>query len=233
MQTDHLLGEVLKALDARGLSENTLVIMTSDNGCSKAANINALEAQGHYPSAQFRGSKADLWDGGHRVPFIVRWPKGIKAGTESDQTICLTDLMATCADLSGATLPETAGEDSVSFVPAFSGQPIVSTRAGIIHHGIDGHFAYRKGKWKLLLAKGSGGWTVPKESVAAKAGAPSVQLYDMENDQGETTNLYEAYPEVVKQLLQQLESDLTRGRSTAGPALQNDFEDIVLWKSGQ
>jgi len=232
MQTDAVIGEIVTAVDAAGFGENTVVIVTSDNGCSKAAGITKLEAQGHYPSAQFRGSKADLWDGGHRIPFIVRWPAGVKAGTRSDQTICLADLMATCADLLGVKLPNTAGEDSVSFLPAFQGKPIVSTRAGVIHHSISGHFAYRLGKWKLLLAKGSGGWTSPTEKQVPE-GNPIAQLYDMETDPGETTNLYTTHPEVVERLLKQLESDVQHGRSTNGDAAKNDVDEIVLWKSGK
>ncbi len=230
MQTDSVIGQIADAVDAAGLAENTLIIVTSDNGCSKAAGIPAMEAQGHYPSAQFRGSKADLWDGGHRVPFIVRWPAGIKAGSRSDQTICLTDLMATCAAMTSATLPETAGEDSVSFLPALLGKPIVSNRLGIIHHSIDGYFAYREGKWKLCVAKGSGGWTSPTEKQVP-AGSPAAQLYDMEADPGETTNLYETQPEVAQRLLKQLEADIASGRSTAGPDEKNDIGNIKLWKN--
>ena len=230
MQTDAVIGQVIDAVDQAGLTENTLVIVSSDNGCSKAANIKGLEEQGHYPSAHFRGSKADLYDGGHRVPFIVRWPAGIKAGSRSDETICLTDIMATCADVAGIKLPDGAGEDSVSFLPTFSGNPIKSTRAGIIHHSISGHFAYRQGKWKLLLARGSGGWSAPSEAKSARNPSEG-QLYNMEKDPGEKNNLYETNPEVAASLLAQLKSDISRGRSTAGPTLKNDIKDIILWKN--
>ena len=229
MQTDAVIGQIVDAVDAAGITENTLLIVSSDNGCSRAANFKALNAQGHFPSAHLRGSKADLWDGGHRVPFIVRWPAAVKAGSQSDQTICLTDFMATCADIVGADLPETAGEDSVSFLPALSGKPIVTTRKGIVHHSISGHFAYRQGKWKLLLAEGSGGWTSPTEKQVP-AGGPKGQLYDMEADPGETKNLYPSHPEVVQKLMTQLESDIARGRSNAGPDVKNDVDDIQLWK---
>jgi len=232
MQTDAVIGQMVDAVDAAGLKENTVIIVSSDNGCSRAAGIRELEKQGHYPSAQFRGSKSDIWDGGHRVPFIVRWPGVVKPGSACAQAICLTDLMATCADLVGTALPDTAGEDSVSFLPALNGKPIVSTRAGVIHHSIAGYFAYRQGKWKLLLARGSGGWTSPNEEEAQQADAPDVQLYDMENDPGETTNLYETHPEVAERLLAQLKSDVQRGRSSDGMEAQNDIEEIVLWKNG-
>ena len=139
--------------------------------------------------------------------------------------------MATCAEILKAPLPENSAQDSVSFLPALSGQPIVSTRAGVIHHSISGHFGYREGKWKLLLAKGSGGWSSPNEKESKKA--PIAQLYDIEADPGETTNLYGAQPKVAGRLLKQLESDVTRGRSTEGPTAKNDVDNIKLWKSGQ
>ena len=233
METDAGFGEILDALDRNGFTENTLVVFTSDNGCSKAAGIPALLEKGHHVSGRYRGSKADLWDGGHRVPFIVRWPGKIEPGSTSDQLVCHTDLFATCADVLGLDIPAGAAEDSASVLPAFSGQPIVSTRAGVIHHSISGHFAYRLGPWKLLLARGSGGWTAPKENAAIKSGAPVAQLYDMESDPSETTNLYESKPEIVHQLLAQLESDVKRGRSTEGPESANDVSEIELWKSGR
>ena len=231
MHTDAIIGEIVDALDASGLGENTMVIVTSDNGTSKWCGTDKLLEQGHYFSAEFRGSKGDLWDGGHRVPFFVRWPSGVKAGSSSDQLISLNDLIATCAELTDAKLPENAGEDSVSFLPALNGQPIVSSRKGVVHHSFSGHFAYRVGKWKLLLAKSSGGWTVPTEADAA-SDAPKAQLYDMEADPGETNNLYASHPEIAERLLRQLKSDVNRGRSTHGTELNNDVKDIVLWKSG-
>jgi arylsulfatase A len=229
MQTDAAFGEILDALERNGLSDNTLVIFSSDNGCSKAANFKQLEKAGHYSSAQFRGSKSDIWEGGHRVPFVVRWPGTVVAGSTSDQLICLTDFFATLSELTGTDLPEGSAEDSVSFLPALFGDPIVSSRAGVIHHSISGYFAYRQGKWKLCLAKGSGGWTSPTEKESS-ANAPKAQLYDMEKDPGETKNLYESHPEVVERLLKQLETDMQQGRSTKGAPSKNDVVDIKLWK---
>jgi arylsulfatase A-like enzyme len=232
MQTDHVVVEVSKALERHGLTDNTLVIFTSDNGTSKAAGIAKLEALGHFPSAHLRGSKADLWDGGHRIPFIVRWPGKVEPGSQNDQLICLTDLLATTAGILETTMPKGSGEDSVSFLPALSGKPIVSTRNGVIHHSNSGHFAYRYGKWKLLLARGSGGWSSPTENEV-EAGALEAQLYDMGNDVGETNNLYTEKPEVAERLLALLASDVNAGRSTKGALSLNDVADIVLWKSGQ
>jgi arylsulfatase A len=230
METDAGFAAILEALDRNRFTENTLVIFSADNGTSKAAGIRELQKKGHYVSAHLRGSKADLWDGGHRVPFVVRWPKVIEAGSTSNQLICLTDLTATCVDILGTKLPANAGEDSVSFLSALSGKPIVSSRKGVIHHSISGHFAYRQGKWKLLLARGSGGWTGPKENQVA-ADAPQTQLYDMEKDPGEQNNLYLSQPEVAERLLANLTSDVERGRSTDGPEAKNDVAEIRLWKS--
>lgn len=229
MQTDAIIGDIVAAIDRAGFGDNTMVIVTSDNGCSKAAKIDDLQAKGHFPSGPLRGSKADLWDGGHRVPFIVRWPKVIKPGSTSNETVCQVDLMATCADIIGAEIPGGAGEDSVSFKAALTGAPIESTRAGIIHHSIEGNFAYRQGKWKLLLARGSGGWTAPREKQVP-ADAPIGQLYDMEADPGETNNLFESNPDVVEQLRNQLTTYVQQGRSTAGADAANDVDNIVIWK---
>lgn len=229
MQTDDGVGQIMAALEKHGLAENTLVIFTSDNGCSKAAKIPDLAKEGHVVSAGYRGSKADLWDGGHRVPFVVRWPEHVAAGSSSDQLICLTDLFATTSDITGIELPAGSAEDSVSFLPALSGAEIVSTRAGVIHHSVDGYFAYRQGKWKLLLSKGSGGWTSPKEDEMPED-ALKAQLYDMEKDPSETKNLYESHPEVAQRLLAQLETDVFSGRSIEGEESKNDTDTIELWK---
>ncbi|MDF1842827.1 MAG: arylsulfatase [Rubripirellula sp.] len=232
MQTDNVLGEISAALKRNGQADNTLLIFTSDNGCSKAAGIDKLRNQGHRVSGQLRGSKADLWDGGHRIPFIVRWPGNVLPGSRCDQLICLTDLFATVAQIADAELPKASAEDSVSFLPALSGDEIESTRNGVIHHSISGHFAYRQGNWKLLLARASGGWTSPKENAAAE-GSPPAQLYDMSSDIGEQTNLYEQKPEIANKLLTLLQEDVVRGRSTEGAASSNDIDQIVLWKSGK
>jgi arylsulfatase A-like enzyme len=232
MQTDNVVGEISKALERNGFTENTLVIFTSDNGCSKAAGIPKLAEQGHIVSANLRGSKADIWDGGHRVPFLVRWPGKVEAGSNSDQLICLTDLFATVTDILGQSILGQTCEDSVSFLPALYGKKIESTRNGVIHHSFSGHFAYRQGPWKLLLARASGGWSSPKENEAGKD-APKGQLYHMRKDIGETNNLFEKNPEKVEVLLGLLKADVSRGRSTNGPESKNDVpvEEIVLWKS--
>lgn len=229
MQTDATVGAITKALEKNNLAKNTLIIFSSDNGCSKAANIPNLAKQGHIVSAGYRGSKADLWDGGHRVPFIVKWPQKIKANTTNDQLICLTDVFATFSDMMNVEMPNNSGEDSVSFLPALEGEKITSTRAGVIHHSISGHFAYRLGKWKLLLARGSGGWSSPNEKESLDL--PKAQLYNLELDPAETNNLYGTRPDIAEKLLKQLELDIKTGRSTKGTFSENDVKKIILWKS--
>ena len=232
MQTDHTVGEILKALDRNGFTDNTLVVFTSDNGCSKAAGIPALAEKGHKVSAHLRGAKADIWDGGHRVPFFVRWPGRIKQGSNCDQLICHTDLFSTVGEILEVPVPKKSCEDSVSILPSFTGATITSSRSGVIHHSISGHFGFRTNQWKLALAKGSGGWSSPKEEQV-NADAPKAQLYDMTIDVGEQRNLYREKPEIADKLLQQLTAYVYDGRSTDGPVSPNDVgpEMIKLWKS--
>ena len=168
MQVDDTVGQVMAALDRNGLADDTLFIMTSDNGCSPQADFPALAAKGHHPSYVFRGYKADIFEGGHRIPFLARWPGHIRPGTWCDQTICLTDLLATCADILGAKLPANAGEDSVSILPALEGKATAPLREATVHHSANGSFSIRQGKWKLELCPGSGGWS-PTRSPAPRA----------------------------------------------------------------
>ena len=223
METDWAVGEVLAALDKAGIANNTLVVFTSDNGCSPAANFKELESKGHFPSEQRRGTKADIWDGGHRIPFIARWPGKIKAGSRTDQITCLTDLMATSAEIVGDKLPANAGEDSVSILPVLLGTATGPVREAVVHHSIRGNFAIRQGQWKLELCKGSGGWT--KGGITDEPG----QLYDMSKDVGERTNEYNQHPEIVARLTKLLEKYVADGRSTPGLAQKNDGP-VDIWK---
>ena len=228
LQTDAVVGDVLAALAAQGLADDTLVIFTADNGCSPQAGTAELEAQGHFASGGLRGYKADLWEGGHRVPFFARWPGRVPAGRISDQLICHTDLLATMADLLGERLPDDAGEDSVSLLPALLGRDRAPLREAVVHHSIHGAFAIRQGAWKLAFATGSGGWGKPGDAEARRAGLPAVQLYDLARDLGETRNLEAERPEVVARLTALLEGYVTRGRSTPGAPRANDGP--VSWR---
>ncbi len=213
MQTDRAIGEVLEALEASGAAGSTLVIVTSDNGCSPAAGTAALESQGHFASAGSRGYKSDIWDGGHRIPFLVRWPGVVRPGSRSAEPVCLTDIEATCADILGAPLPGNAGGDGLSIMPALCGEPGAPGERVIVHHSSTGQFAIRQGRWKLALCPGSGGWGKPQDSEAKKNGLPACQLFDMSSDPGETRNLCSEHPETVARLSSLLEKIIRDGRS--------------------
>jgi len=214
MQTDAVVGDVLEALEKFDLTDNTLVIFSSDNGCSPAAGTDQLEQSGHFASQRYHGYKADIWDGGHRVPLLVRWPGKIKPGSHSDQLVCLTDFLATCAEILSHPLPETAGEDSVSFLPALLCRDSGPLRKSIIHHSIQGKFAIREEQWKLCLCSGSGGWS--------KGTTSTPQLYDMTTDPEETNNRADQHPEVVDRLTSELKRIIDHGRSTPGGKQKND-----------
>jgi len=234
MQVDKTVGQVLDALDKAGMTGNTLVILTSDNGCSPQANFEELEAKGHDPSYVFRGMKADIFEGGHHIPFIARWPGQIKPGSTCDQTICLTDLLATMAEIFGAKLPDNAGEDSVSILPALQGRAAGPLREGTVHHSVNGSFSIRKGKWKLELCPGSGGWSPPKPNSKEAKALPPVQLYDMTADISEKKNLQSEHPDVVAELTKLLQSYVDAGRSTPGKPQKNDREiDINSGRHGR
>lgn len=224
MQTDHCIGQVLAALDQHRLAGNTLVIVTSDNGCSPQARFDELAAAGHHPSYTFRGHKADIFEGGHRVPFVVRWPGRVKPGTQSDQLTCLTDLLATCAELLGAKLPDDAGEDSVSMLPAMLGTAQGPLREAVVHHSSNGSFAIRQGPWKLILCPDSGGWSAPRPGRDDTSGLPPVQLYNLHDDVGERNNVQDRHPEIVARLTQLLQHYVAQGRSTPGVPQRNAVE---------
>lgn len=229
METDWTVGQVVKAVDDAGLHDNTIIIFTSDNGAAPAIGIDKLEAMGHYPSAEFRGYKSDVWDGGHREPFLVRWPGKIKANSHSDQIICLVDLMGTCADILHAKLPDNAGEDSVSLLPAFLGTDKHPLHEAIVNHsGGNGRFAIRQGPWKLELCPGSGGWGKPGDDAALKEGLPPIQLYNMHDDVGEKINIEAQNAEIVTNMVKLLEKYVADGRTTPGPRQTNDVP-VNIW----
>jgi len=232
MQTDAAIGQVLAALDVQKLAENTLLIVTSDNGCSPYAQFDELLVKGHNPNHVFRGYKADIYDGGHHVPYLVRWPGKVQPGTKSNRLTCLTDFMATCAEITGAKLPPDAAEDSVSFLPALLGKPDSSARSAVVHHSINGSFAIRDGKWKLALCPGSGGWSAPRPGDDDASALPLVQLFDMERDVGEQHNVQDAHPDVVDRLMKLLEKYVADGRSTPGATQQNTVA-VDIWAAGK
>ena len=226
METDWALGELVAATERMGIAHTTLIVFTSDNGCSPAAKIDQLRTAGHAPNGGFRGAKADIWDGGHRIPFIAKWPEVVKAGGVASNLVCLTDLMATCADLCGLALPAQVGEDSVSLLPLLKGQ-IVPVRQSVIHHSINGAFAIRTQQWKLELCPGSGGWGTPTDQQARAQKHAAWQLYDMLTDMTETNNVITAHADIVKALRNEVQTCIARGRSTPGPSQQTDVEVLL------
>ena len=223
VETDWAVSEIMKALKDTDQADNTVVFFTCDNGTSPKANFPQLDAAGVHLNVNWRGWKADAYEGGHRVPFIVRWPGQVKPGTRSTQTITLTDIMATCAGILGAELPANAAEDSVSLLPVLRGKKMEKPLHDVvIHHSGSGHFAIRKAQWKLLLCRGSGGWSPPRETEAAKKKLPMLQLYDLANDPKESKNLHAQYPNKVKELVSDLAKAFRNGRTTRGPRQQNE-----------
>jgi arylsulfatase A len=232
LMCDDAVGQLLARLKEEGLEEDTIVIYTSDNGCSPHADFADLKAHGHDPSAGFRGHKADIYEGGHRIPLLIRWPAAIRPGTRVEQTVCLCDLMATMAELLQIEQPETAGEDSVSNLPLWLGTHTAPVREATVHQSIDGSLSIRQGRWKLEMCPGSGGWSYPRPGRDSTEGLPSIQLYDLQADAGEQENLQERFPEVAEQLKALLVRYIRQGRSTPGAPQQNDGAPIweaVRW----
>ena len=229
MQCDWTVGQIMQALDRHGMAENTIFIVTSDNGCSPMADFEDLARQGHHPSYRFRGYKADIYEGGHRIPFVVRWPAKVKPGSRCGDTICLTDLMATAAAVLGVDLPDNAGEDSVSILPDLLGKSTGPVRDATVHHSINGSFSIRQGKWKLEFCPGSGGWSYPRPQEAQKLGLPRFQLYDLDQDIGERNNVMDKHPDVVERLTELLLKYINDGRSTPGRAQKNDRDVSFLF----
>ncbi|MFA7158624.1 MAG: arylsulfatase [Kiritimatiellia bacterium] len=221
LQVDHVAGQITEALERNGIAENTIVIFTADNGCSPSAGLEELALKGHRPSHVFRGQKADIYEGGHRIPLIVRWPREIAVGSESGETVCLADLMATCAELLGVRLPDNAGEDSISNLSVWRGCSTGATlREATVHHSIDGSFSIRQGRWKLELCPGSGGWSYPRPGKECE-NLPPIQLYDLDADSGERYNVFRENPEVVARLEGILSKYVLEGRSTPGSPQPN------------
>lgn len=228
LQVDHVCGRLMDVLEEKGIAENTIFIFTSDNGCSPMAGVKELVAAGHHPSYVFRGYKADIYEGGHRIPLVLRWPGHIPAGSACDETVCLTDLFATLADFLGLDTPPDAAEDSVSNVPLWLGKAVDSPlREATVHTSIDGSLSIRKGDWKLVMCPGSGGWSHPLPGEECE-NLPPVQLYHLGGDIGERSNLAETKPEKVAELRELLTVYVRRGRSTPGPAQPNTGGDV--WK---
>lgn len=220
METDDAIGRVLDALDAAGVAENTLVIITSDNGHAAYAGGRELEEQGHFPSGPLRGYKPDAWEGGHRIPFMIRWPGKVPAGSVSDQLIQQADIFATIAEILGHELPSDAGEDSFSLVPVLQ-NPDQPVREHAVSQSHDGVIALRKGPWKMIFGPGG----LPE----SRQGRPTAgHLFNLDDDLGETNDLRGDQPGIVAELTALMEEIVANGRSTPGENQDNDMR--VDWR---
>lgn len=231
-QTDDAIGEMLAALDQNGLTGRTLVIVTSDNGCSPQADFPELAKFGHNPNFHFRGHKADIFEGGHRVPYLARWPNHLPAGERCSSLVGLQDTFATCTDILNLNLPDTVAVDSFSWwshvVPG--GTPRAS-RPSLVHHSINGSFALRRGQWKLCFCPDSGGWSDPRPNSPDAKQLPLLQLFDLNGDIGERNNLVDKQPAKVRELVEEMAQLIERGRSTSGPDQPNSAR--VEWTRPQ
>ena len=216
LQVDDTVGRINAVLQELGIEEETLVIMTSDNGSpardgSWADPGTVVKSHGHEPSWILRGMKADTWDGGHRIPLIVKWPGKVEAASQCDELVCLMDIMATCAAIMGKELPAGAGPDSLNILPYLLGQKVTEPiRRELVHHGIVGMFGLRQGDWKLIMGRGSGGFT-PDEIQSDYD--PLGQLYNLKKDIREEHNLYWQRPDMVRKLMRRLTDYRTAERA--------------------
>ena len=210
-ELDWSVGEILSALERAGIADDTLVLFTSDNGAARGTQ-KLIETKGHHANAGLRGWKRDIWEGGHRVPFLVRWPGQVRPGARSDALVCLTDLMATFAPIAGVELSPDDGVDSFDLGPLLTGDGTGSAREEVVLHSSAGEFALRSGEWKLIDCRGPGtqvrgpGAQLRSDGDEEAEGGPPGQLYDLAADPGERRNLYAKRPEVVQRMTRRLEA---------------------------
>ncbi len=220
METDWSAGQVIKAIDEAGIADNTIVIFTADNGHSHYTGWEKLIEAGHLPSGPFRGHKGDVWEGGHRVPMVVRWPSRVPPGSTSDHLVCLTDLFATCAELLGVELPSDAAPDSFSFLAAACQKETTEwpARSSLVNHSNFGEFAYREGAWKLVFKNSH-------RNLDESRGKPRIpELYDLSVDVAEANELSSRHGEELKRLAEQLAVLIAKGASRPGAEGENDCD---------
>jgi len=235
-QTDWSIGQILLALKRNNLADNTLVIFTSDNGPEVTGEVNPgvydrVQQFRHRSMGELRGAKRDAWEGGHRVPFIARWPGKVPTRSVCDETICHVDLMATVATILGAKLPDSSAEDSVNVLPLLLGERrSVPAREATVHHSARGKFAIRKGDWVLIDAPGGDdngvhgepGWL--KDERGYSSHDQPGELFNLREDLSERRNRFAEKPQLVGELRSLLQKYKREGRSTPGEPQKNDVE---------
>ncbi|WP_405566298.1 arylsulfatase [Polaribacter sp. Asnod6-C07] len=230
MQVDDVVRQIRETLKKQGISENTMLVFTSDNGCSPRANFDELAKVNHNPSYTFKGTKSDIYEGGLHVPFIVEWPNKALKNSSSNKVISTTDFFATSADIVGYKTKDSEGEDSYSMMPLISGKNDIDIRDYTVLHSVDGSFGIRKGDWKLITCQGSGGWSYPnpRDVKREKLNLPDMQLYNLKDDIGETKNVITSFSEIASELKVALKKIILDGRSTPGSIQKN--EGMKGWK---
>ena len=231
LMVDHMVGKVIAKLKEAGIYEDTILVFTSDNGCSPMVNFEELLAAGHNPNYVFRGHKADIYEGGHRIPLLITWPNEIAPGGVCDKIVCLSDFMATMADILDIELPESAGVDSISNLPIWKDADCPSVREDVVHQSVLGHLSIRKGKYKLEMCAGSGGWSYPVPGEETPD-MPRFQLYDLGKDISEKVNVINDHPAIANYLREILVSYVKNGRSTSGANQPNngpEIWDAISW----
>lgn len=226
LQTDAMVGEIMDKLQEKGIADNTMFIFASDNGCGANVNYPALIALGHNPSYIYRGCKGDIWEGGHRIPYIIKYPGIIPEGIETDKMVSLSDIMATWGECFDIDIPDNAGEDSISNYSLWLGKD-ENVREDIVMSSLNGSLSLREGPWKLELCPGSGGPTdaISKTDLSA---LPRFQLYNMNGDVTERYNLIAEQPEIADRLKRKLIKYIDNGRSTPGEK-QKNYAGLNCW----
>jgi len=216
VETDYWVGQIQKALEERGIYDNTMIIFSSDNG-PENTYPKRWELHKHDSNHMLRGGKRDIYEGGHRVPFLISWPKGFKGGQKFNQPVSQIDLFATFADLLGDKLSKDEAEDSFSFAAAFRNEK-PSKRSPMIHQSSSGQYAIREGDWKYIL-----GGTVRKKTLKP-------ELYNLKSDLAEEKNLINQHPEIANELKAKLLKIITSGKTRTECTTKNDAPVPVTWK---